>query len=124
MQRKRYDKLLGSVSGDYNAFIQVSIMKFLFFLKHCGIRLSGSSDEDRWIKETASICGNEFEQKTWERIKVIVQEAQYAGENVTQEDFRLFCDTIEKAGKILYAKQRRGRRRHLWLVFKEKYGMI
>lgn len=124
MQRKRYDKLLGSVSGDYNAFIQVSIMKFLFFLKHCGIRLSGSSDEDRWIKETASICGNEFEQETWERIKVIVQEAQYAGENVTQEDFRLFCDTIEKAGKILYAKQRRGRRRHLWLVFKEKYGMI
>lgn len=116
MQRVKYDRWLRDSAEDANTFIQIRTGKFLFFLKHCGIRVPDKHGESQWIKKTADLCGQEFHQETWERIKEIVQEAEYAADSVTQEELQLYCDTVKKAEQVLYERQRKGRRYHLWLL--------
>ena len=116
MQRAGYDRQLCSLTDDSNAFIRVRTGRFLFFLKQCGIRVPDRRGESQWVKKTADLCGTAFDQKTWERIEEILQKAEYAADCVTQEEFKFYCNTVKKAERILFKNQRKGRRRHLWIL--------
>ena len=85
---------------------------FLYWLKKCGKRGLLRKKEADWFAFFAEEY-NEIGEEAWRQLKEILQEAEFSNQNVSQEKYDFFFESIVKAEQLIFCKQGKIRRGYL-----------
>ena len=110
--QNNYRKKLQKKEGDRNAAILLRMELFLYWLKKCGKRGLLRKKEADWFAFFAEEY-NEIGEEAWRQLKEILQEAEFSNQNVSQEKYDFFFESIVKAEQLIFCKQGKIRRGYL-----------
>lgn len=101
--RSKYRKMLEAQKEDKNAAIRLRTEFFLLFLKRCGKRRLLQKNEAEWfafLTEEYKEMGEEI----WQQLKMILQEAEFSNQNISQEKYDFFFGSMEKTERLILSK--------------------
>ena len=102
LQRK-YRKMLENQKEDKNAAVRTRTELFLLFLRKCGKRRLLQKNEAEWFAFLAEEY-KEMEEEIWKQLKMILQEAEFSNQNISQEKYDFFFDSMAKTERLILSK--------------------
>lgn len=101
--QSKYRKMLENQKEDKNAAIRTRTEFFLLFLKKCGKRRLLQKNEAEWFAFLAEEY-KEMEEEIWKQLKMILQEAEFSNQNISQEKYDFFFDSMAKTERLILSK--------------------
>ncbi len=118
--QNNYRKELQKKDGGRNAAVLLRMELFLYWLKKCGKRDLLRKKEAEWFAFFAEEY-NEIGEGVWQQVKEILQEAEFSNQNISQEKYDFFYDSITKAEQLIFRRQGKIRRGYLRVLgFREQ----
>lgn len=100
----KYKKEMLCVREDKNAVILARTAIFIHFLKRSGMHGLDRKSEAEWFEELTKEC-TETDERVWQQLKEIIQEAEFSNKSVSQEKYDFFLSTVPKMEQIILDKK-------------------
>ncbi len=113
--QKIYREALEKQKEDKNAAIRIRAELFIHLLKKCGKKRLLRKNEAEWFEALAEEY-SEVEEEVWQRLKGILQEAEFSNESVSAEKYHFFFDTVAEAERLIVNKLSWGKRGFLRVI--------
>lgn len=101
--QSKYRKMLEEQKENKNAAIRIRTELFLLFLKKCGKRRLLQKNEAEWFAFLAEEY-KEMGEEIWQQLKMILQEAEFSNQNISQEKYDFFFGSMAKTERLILSK--------------------